>query len=67
MILRLTFETGSADIYTEYAIRSVLRPKLGNKKIILNLKDSSTVENYSLMPSAYFSFEKNYNSEGKLS
>lgn len=67
MILRLTFENGSADIYTEYAVRSVLRPKLGNKKIILNLKDSSTVENYSLLPSAYFAFEKSYNTEGKLS
>ncbi|MCJ7856278.1 SpoIID/LytB domain-containing protein [Lachnospiraceae bacterium NSJ-143] len=67
MILRLTFEKGSADIYTEYNIRSVLRPcSYSGGRVELNLNDGSQIYNYSLLPSAFFSFDKIYDEGGKL-
>ena len=67
MVLRLTFEKGSADISTEYYIRSILKPvSLTGGNITLNLNDGSSVNNYSLLPSAFFAFEKSYTSEGKI-
>ena len=45
----------------------MLKPvSLTGGNITLNLNDGSSVNNYSLLPSAFFAFEKSYTSEGKI-
>ncbi len=61
MSLRLTFEKGYVDINTEYNIRTVLKPRsYTGEKMAVNLNDGTSVYNYGILPSAFFSFEKVY-------
>ncbi len=67
MILRLYFENGTADVYTEYNIRTILKPVgYSSDDVVINTNDGEQVYNYSLLPSAFFSFEKEKNDDGSL-
>ena len=67
MILRLYFENGTADVYTEYNIRTILKPVgYSSDDVVINTNDGGQVYNYSLLPSAFFSFEKEKNDDGSL-
>lgn len=63
---------GSNGVYkiaTEYNIRLLLAPKNlidGEKDVVITKKDGSTVNNLSLLPSAFFAMEKIYDENGKI-
>lgn len=55
-------------VLTEYNIRFLLQPKQyieGKEPIVINLSNGSTMQDYSIMPSAFFVIEPN-NKDGKL-
>lgn len=69
MELLLVGTDATVKIQTEYNIRTVLKPfkYLENgKDIILYRKDGSKITNYSLLPSAFITFDKKLDSNGKL-
>ncbi|TCK92845.1 stage II sporulation protein D [Natranaerovirga hydrolytica] len=54
---------------TEYNIRYLLAPKKHSDReddIFITRKDGSTVSNYNLLPSAFFTMDKKYNSDQQL-
>ncbi|MDR1664742.1 MAG: SpoIID/LytB domain-containing protein, partial [Clostridiales bacterium] len=61
MELRIDGTENTVLVSTEYNIRALLAPAKqtgGTRDIHLNRKDGTYVSNYSLMPSAFFTFEK---------
>ena len=53
-------------VLTEYNVRVLLKPADINGKIILNLNNGSSITNYSLMPSAFFTIDKVFKENGEL-
>lgn len=53
-------------VLTEYNVRVLLKPADTDGKIILNLNNGSSMTNYSLMPSAFFTMDKIFGENGKL-
>lgn len=69
MEMLFTGTEASVKVLTEYNIRSLLKPAKyidGGKDVILNRKDGSKLANYSLMPSAFFTMNKNLDDNGNI-
>jgi stage II sporulation protein D len=66
MQLKLSGTEASIMVYTEYNIRMLLKPSSPGKEITLNLDGGDIVENYSLMPSSFFVFDKYVDADGNL-
>ena len=65
--LRLTGSGAAVLVYTEYNIRLLLAPVgLGGEDIFITRKDGSTVANYALLPSAFFTFDTQRHEDGAL-
>ncbi len=69
MELLLVGSEATVKVLTEYNIRFILKPSKylsDGKDIILNRKDGSKLSNYSLLPSAFFTLDKNLDDSGNL-
>ena len=70
MILEIVAENGTWWIYKEYNIRFVIRPRKDFAKseedIVLRLYNGSTWNNYSILPSAFFTMDIERDSQGNL-
>ncbi len=69
MVMQATGTQATVQIITEYNVRALIRPTQyvsGGKPIATTLKDGSVQENYSLMPSAFYTMDKTYDNNGKL-
>jgi len=69
MELRVTGDTAEVSVRTELRIRNLLRPARaadGDRDIPLRRHDGSVLLNHSMMPSAFFSFEKIFNEDNEL-
>ncbi len=67
--LKITGTKATVLVLTEYNIRMLIKPTpatSGGKTIVMNRVDNTTVNNYSLMPSAFFVFDKTTDDKGKL-
>jgi stage II sporulation protein D len=70
MELLLVGSSATIKVSTEYNIRALLKPYKyidGSPDVILNRKDGTKLSNYSLLPSAFFTFDKSIDEQGKLS
>jgi stage II sporulation protein D len=70
MELLLVGTSATIKVSTEYNVRALLKPFKyieGSEDVIINRKDGTKLSNYSLMPSAFFTFDKSMDEQGKLS
>ncbi len=69
MTLKITGTLATITVSSEYNIRMLIKPVQyinGNKPIVTKRSDGSVLEDYSLMPSAFFVFDKQRGEGGKL-
>lgn len=67
MQLKISGTKETIMVYTEYNIRMLIKPQSSEeKKIVINLQDGNFVENYSILPSSFFVFDKYVDQDGKL-
>lgn len=69
MELQLVGTSATIKVATEYNVRALLKPYKyieGDSDIIINRKDGTKLANYTLMPSAFFTFDKVKDEQGKL-
>ena len=69
MELRITGDEADILVATEFNVRSLLRPTRsanGTRDITLHRHDGSTLLNHSMLPSAFFTFDKILNESGYL-
>ncbi len=67
MIIKGTSATIS--VSAEYNVRTLISPVQkvsGKSSIAVKLKDGNEVENYVIMPSAFYTFDKSYDESGKI-
>ena len=66
--IRITGSDATVMVYTEYNIRMILAPvqHAGGTDILLARKDGTTVANYALMPSAFFTMDLTRDEAGGL-
>lgn len=70
-IMELLIKGSSAEVLvmTEYNIRSIIKPTQlisGGLPIVINCHNGTIMKNYSLLPSAFFTMDKNRDSNGNL-
>jgi len=65
--MRMVGSAATVLVYTEYNIRVLLAPMaVDGGRIVLTRKDGSTVADYTLMPSAFFTMDAETGADGKL-
>lgn len=68
IILDIIGSDKTVRVYTEYNVRAIIKPYqyiIGREAIVLNMVNK-TMENYSLMPSSFFTMDKTMDSNGQL-
>ena len=67
MVMKITGTSAAILVQTEYNVRALIRPTGNNAgSVTLNLNSGETMNNYSLMPSAFYVMDKSYDDAGKL-
>ena len=67
MVMKITGTSAAILVQTEYNVRALIRPTGNNAgSVTLNLNGGETMDNYSLMPSAFYVMDKSYDDAGKL-